>query len=334
MFLPKAVYYEKESENYELGKELLQRYKDKRIQCIEIENHNNIEVMRKKQNSEFPQMKQNLIIGIRKTHKFVPNHKTSDFLVPYTSSGCIAMCLYCYLVCNYNKCAYLRLFVNREQMLNKIIKVANESDKNLTFEIGSNSDLILENTITNNLVWTIENFKDNPKGLLTFPTKFDMVDPILPLDHNGKVIVRMSVNPREIIKTIEIGTSPLENRVKAINKLKDAEYKLGILIAPVILVEDWKKQYTELIQYLAENLSERVKKDVFFEIIFMTYSYVHRMINQEAFPKQTNLYNQEIMTVRGKGKYTYNKETREEAEMFLRDLMRKYFPHNEIKYIV
>ena len=334
MFLPKAVYYEKESENYELGKELLQRYKDKGIQCIEIENHNNIEVMRKKQNSEFPQMKQNLIIGIRKTHKFVPNHKTSDFLVPYTSSGCIAMCLYCYLVCNYNKCAYLRLFVNREQMLNKIIKVANESDKNLTFEIGSNSDLILENTITNNLVWTIENFKDNPKGLLTFPTKFDMVDPILPLGHNGKVIVRMSVNPREIIKTIEIGTSPLENRVKAINKLKDAEYKLGILIAPVILVEDWKKQYTELIQYLAENLSERVKKDVFFEIIFMTYSYVHRMINQEAFPKQTNLYNQEIMTVRGKGKYTYNKETREEAEMFLRDLMRKYFPHNEIKYIV
>lgn len=334
MFLPKAVYYEKESENYELGKELLQRYKDKGIQCIEIENHNNIEVMRKKQNSEFPQMKQNLIIGIRKTHKFVPNHKTSDFLVPYTSSGCIAMCLYCYLVCNYNKCAYLRLFVNRKQMLNKIIKVANESDKNLTFEIGSNSDLILENTITNNLVWTIENFKDNPKGLLTFPTKFDMVDPILPLDHNGKVIVRMSVNPREIIKTIEIGTSPLENRVKAINKLKDAEYKLGILIAPVILVEDWKKQYTELIQYLAENLSERVKKDVFFEIIFMTYSYVHRMINQEAFPKQTNLYNQEIMTVRGKGKYTYNKETREEAEMFLRDLMRKYFPHNEIKYIV
>lgn len=303
MFLPKAVYYEKESENYELGKELLKRYRDKGIQCIEIENHNNIEEMRKKQNSEFPQMKQNLIIGVRKTHKFVPNHKTSDFLVPYTSSGCIAMCLYCYLVCNYNKCAYLRLFVNREQMLGKIIKVANEAEKDLTFEIGSNSDLILENTITNNLVWTIENFKDNPKGLLTFPTKFDMVDSILPLDHKGKVIVRMSVNPREIIRTIEIGTSPLENRVRAINKLKDAGYKLGILIAPVILVEDWKKQYTELVQYLAENLSEQVKKDVFFEIIFMTYSYVHRMINQEA-------------------------------EIFLRDLMRKYFPHNEIKYIV
>ncbi len=334
MFLPKAIYYEKESENYELGKKLLANYRSQNIPCYEIENHNNIEEMRKKQNSEFINMKQNLIIGIRKTHNFVPNHKTSDFLVPYTSSGCTAMCLYCYLVCNYNKCAYLRLFVNREQMLEKIKKVANQSEKDFTFEIGSNSDLILENSITGNLEWTIENFKTNSKGLVTFPTKFDMVEPLLPLDHQGKIIIRMSVNPKEIIRTIEIGTSPLANRVKAINKLKQAGYKIGILIAPVILVEKWKEQYTELVQYLAENLSQEVKRDVFFEIIFMTYSYVHRMINSEAFPKLVDLYNQDIMTGRGKGKYTYRKEIKEEAEIFLRDLMRKYFPKNVIKYIV
>ena len=158
MFIPKAIYYEEASKNYELGKKLLQEYEEKGVKLIEIENHNNIFEMRSKQNKEFPQMKQNIIIGVRKTHKFVPNHKTSDYLVPYTSSGCIAMCMYCYLVCNYNKCAYLRLFVNREQMLDKIIKTAQKSDKELIFEIGSNSDLILENTITHNLKWTIENF--------------------------------------------------------------------------------------------------------------------------------------------------------------------------------
>lgn len=58
------------------------------------------------------------------------------------------MCLYCYLVCNFNKCSYLRLFVNREEMIEKIIKTANKSDKELVFEIGSNSDLVLENMIT------------------------------------------------------------------------------------------------------------------------------------------------------------------------------------------
>lgn len=84
MFKPNAIYYEKDIENYVLGQELLQKYRN--IPKVTIDNHNNIEEMRKKQNSDFPQMKKNLIIGIRKTHKFVENHKTSDFLVPYTSS--------------------------------------------------------------------------------------------------------------------------------------------------------------------------------------------------------------------------------------------------------
>ena len=232
MFKPKGIYYEKNIENYILGKQLLEKYKD--VPKFVIENHNNIEEMRKKQNSDFPDMKRNLIIGIRKTHKFVENHKTSDYLVPYTSSGCTAMCMYCYLVCNYNKCAYLRLFVNREEMLDKIIRTAEKSDKNLVFEIGSNSDLVLENSITGNLVWTIENFSSTNKGMLTLPTKFDMVDDILPLNHKGKIVIRMSVNPEEIINKVEFGTSRLKQRVEAINKLQEAGYHEGILIEQVI----------------------------------------------------------------------------------------------------
>ena len=332
MFIPKAIYYEKNIEDYELGRVLLEKYKDK--PKIIIENHNNIEEMRKKSNSEFADMKRNLIIGIRKTHKFTENHKTSDFLVPYTSSGCTAMCMYCYLVCNNNKCAYLRLFVNREQMLEKIIKVAQKSERELTFEIGSNSDLILENMITGNLIWTIENFANTQKGFLTLPTKFDMVDSILDLNHKGKIIIRMSVNPSEIINKVEFGTSRLNGRIEAINKLADAGYKIGILIAPVILVENWQKLYSSLIKELSVKLSDKVKKQAFFEIIFMTYSYVHTKINEEAFPTAINLYNKEIMTGRGNGKYAYKINTRKEAEIFLREKMKKYFPNNKIEYIV
>ena len=332
MFKPKAIYYEKNIDTYELGKELLEKYKD--IPKFKIENHNNIEEMRKKENKEFSNMKRNLIIGVRKTHKFVENHKTSDFLVPYTSSGCIASCMYCYLVCNYNKCAYLRLFVNREEMLDKIIKTAEKSEKNMIFEIGSNSDLILENTITNNLIWTINNFAKSKKGLLTFPTKFDMVDNILNLQHNEKVVIRMSVNPEEIINRVEFGTSRLDGRINAINKLKNAGYKIGILIAPVILVDNWKKLYEDLVKHLSEKLSNEVKKDVFFEIIFMTYSYVHTKINEEAFPNAINLYNKDIMTGRGRGKYMYKKDIRKDGDVFFREIMKKYFPNNEIAYIV
>ena len=332
MFKPDGIYYEKGVEEYALGKELFEKYKD--VPKTIIENHNNIEEMRTKSNKEFPKMKKNIIIGTRKTHKYVENHKVSDYLVPYTSSGCTAMCMYCYLVCNYNKCAYLRLFVNREQMLEKIIKTVHKSEKELTFEIGSNSDLILENTITGNLDWTIKEFSKTKKGYLTFPTKFDMVDSICELEHNGRIIPRMSVNPEKIINQVEFGTSRLKERVIAINKLKSADYKVGILIAPVIFVENWKEEYENLIKYLSENLSEKAKKEVFFEIIFMTYSYVHRMINQEAFPNAISLYNQEQMTGRGRGKYMYKQYIRQEGENFFREKLAKYFPENEIIYIV
>lgn len=304
------------------------------IPFVSIKSHNNIEALRTNPNCEFGRMKRDLIIGVRKTHKYEPNTKTSDYLVPYTSSGCSAMCLYCYLVCNYNKCSYLRLFVNREQMMDKLVKTAQGSSTPLTFEIGSNSDLVLENTITGNLDWTIEQFARRGKGFITLPTKFDMVDSLINLDHKGRTIIRMSVNPQEIIKKVEFGTSPLQKRIEALNKLKEAGYKIGILIAPVILVEGWQLHYKGLIEQLSASLSEEVKNEVFFEIIFMTYSYVHRMINKDAFPAAIDLYDPALMTVRGQGRYMYKSDLKKEGDAFFRQQLSAHFPQNTICYIV
>ena len=330
--IPDKIYYEPASLDFELGKILKNKFAD--IPWIPIENHNNIKELRNNPNSEFARMKRYLIIGIRKTHKYIPNYKTSDFIVPYTSSGCSAMCLYCYLVCNYNKCSYLRLFVNKEQMLQRLIKTATTADRELTFEIGSNSDLVLENTITSNLEWTIERFAKNEKGFITFPTKFDYVDSLLPLDHKGRTIVRMSINPQEIIKKIEFGTTSLGNRINAINKMCEAGYRVGLLIAPVILVDDWKNLYTELLSILADKLSYKVQKEMKIEIIFMTYSFVHRAINNDAFPNAVELYSQNLMTGRGMGKYCYKTPIRLGGEQFLREEIEKRFGKDKIIYVV
>ena len=79
-------------------------------------------------------------------------------------------------------------------MLDKVINTCNKSNKLLTMEIGSNSDLILENTITGNLKWTIENFANTKHGYLTFPTKFDMVDDILDAKHNNVLMKKPITN--------------------------------------------------------------------------------------------------------------------------------------------
>ncbi len=326
------VYYEPDTLNYELGKKLKEKYSA--LPWIPIENHNNIEELRKNPNTEFAAMKRHLIVGTRKTHVYRKNEKVSDFLVPYTSSGCTAMCLYCYLVCHYNKCSYLRLFVNREQMLDKLMKAARKGEKENTYEIGSNSDLVLENTITGNLEWTISQFAENERGFITFPTKFSMIDPLLKLEHRGRCIPRVSVNPPFIIREIEKGTSLLEKRIQAVNELAQAGYPTGILIAPVVLVEGWQKLYQELLDTLQELLSEQVKKTMFIEIIFMTYSYIHRAINEEAFPEAVDLYDRSLMTGRGMGKYTYHGQARVEGERFFREEIGTRFGEDKILYIV
>lgn len=317
---------------YPLGQELRRKYGN--LPWTEIESHNRIPQFQSAENKSFPLLKKKLIVGVRKTHKYVENHKVSDFLVPYTSSGCSAMCLYCYLVCNYNKCSYLRVFVNREQMMEKLIRTAEKSERPLTFEIGSNSDLILENGVTGNLPWTIERFASEGKGKITFPTKFGSIEPLLPLEHGGKTIFRMSVNPTEVIRRIELGTSPLRERVEAVNAMCEAGYPVGLLLAPVIFVPDWKRAYSQLIDELADTLSEKVKQTGFIEIIFMTYSFVHNAINTDAFPNALQLYQKEQMTGRGKGKYVYREALRAEGEAFLRRELSEKLGKMPILYVV
>lgn len=329
---PDKVFYEPAALEYELGIQMREKFIH--VPWIPIASHNNIEELRKKENKEFAGLKKHLIIGVRKSLKYVPNHKVSDYLVPYTSSGCSAMCLYCYLVCNYNKCSYLRLFVNREKMIDKLLKTASRAEKDLVFEIGSNSDLVLENTITQNLVWTIKKFSESSKGYLTFPTKFDMIEPLLSLNHNGRVIMRMSVNPQEIIRRIEFGTASLAARIDALNRMGAAGYRVGLLIAPVVLVDNWKELYQGLIKQLSERLSEQVKKQLFVEIIFMTYSYVHRAINKEAFPNAVELFDRKLMTGRGRGKYCYREDVRAAGERFLREQLSQKLSYVPILYVV
>ena len=329
---PERVYYEKNIEDYPLGRMLMEKYKSST--WYPIESHNNILELRTRPNEDFVAMKNYLIVGTRKTHKFYTNEKISDFIVPFTSSGCSAMCLYCYLVCNYNKCSYLRVFVNYEQMLENLIKKSHTYEKECVFEIGSNSDLILEDTVTGTLSQTIEEFAKRGRGAITFPTKFSMVDKLLPLNHNGKVIFRMSLNPQEIITKVEIGTSPLINRIRALNQMCEAGYRVGILIAPVIFVENWKAIYLELLDILEEKLTPKTKNSIFIEIIFMTYSYVQNAINSQAFPDGLTLYNKEIMTGRGRGKYCYKNSYRLEGEAFLRSEIEKRFQSVNIVYVV
>ena len=54
--------------------------------------------------------------------------------------------------------------------------------------------------------------------------------------------------------------------LKAVNKLVEAGYKVGVLIAPIILVDNWKDLYENLLKKMISSLSLRAKKEIIFEI--------------------------------------------------------------------
>ena len=327
------IYYESDIINYPLGKYLLNKYQ--KIPKTIISSHNNIEELRKYENKDFGKLKKYLIIGTRKTHKYTENRKISNYLVPFTSSGCAAMCMYCYLVCNYNKCSYLRVFVNTDEIINKLIKFSNSSQEELIFEIGSNSDLLLENFVTNTLTDNLEKFlKSTKKAKLTFPTKFNLIEPLLNISDKSRIIPRISLNPQRIITKVEFGTSNLKERIEAINILVKSGYKPYILIAPVIITDKFEEDYCDLIKFMKSTLIKEAQKNITFEIIFMTYSFIHRKINEEAFPNAINLYSKDLMTSRGVGKYHYRNEIKNTSKSYLEDLIRKNFKDCNIKYIV
>jgi spore photoproduct lyase len=114
----------------------------------------------------------------------------------------------------------------------------------------------------------------------------------------------------------------------------DAGYKVGILIAPVVMVDNWKELYAELIEQLSEDLSEKAKRQLFIEIIFMTYSYVHRAINKDAFPNAIELFDNALMTGRGQGKYWYREEIRTAGEQYLKEQISDKLKNIPIIYVV
>ena len=74
---PEKVFYEPAVLNYELGRQLKDKFAG--VEWIPVKNHNNIEQLRKNPNSEFTRMKRYLVIGVRKSLKYVPNNKFGFF---------------------------------------------------------------------------------------------------------------------------------------------------------------------------------------------------------------------------------------------------------------
>ena len=89
---------------------------------------------------------------------------------------------------------------------------------------------------------------------------------------NGKTRIRFSLMPEQVAQVVDVRTSPVNERIAAINDFVDAGYEVHINFSPVIVYDGWETDYIELFGKLDATLSATAKEQLKAEVIFLTHN--------------------------------------------------------------
>lgn len=117
-----------------------------------------------------------------------------------------------------------------------------------------------------------EFFRNNDGIAATLATKFV---PVTLLDANypgtKSVRIRMSLMPQRMSDIMEPNTSSILDRIMVINKLIDKGYDVHVNFSPVIMYQQWRKDYIQLFEMLDYWVEDKYKPSVLSEVIFLTH---------------------------------------------------------------
>ena len=193
------------------------------------------------------------------------------------AEGCPAHCQYCYLAGSLAGPPLTRAYANLDEILGGLPAYLGHgavtsgsvarSDEGTTFEASCYTDPLGIEHLTGSLAETVAFFgRWEAPVQLRFTTKFAAVEPLLGLDHRGRTRVRMSVNAPELIR-FEGGTDSLVARLHALGRLARAGYKVGLTVAPIQPLGDWRRGYRELFAAAADALASAPGLDLTIELI-------------------------------------------------------------------
>lgn len=166
--------------------------------------------------------------------------------------NCIYECEYCYLQ-GYFKSPDIVLFVNHDEICQEMRQLCcgrHKADKEVWFHAGEFSDSLALSGLTDE--WSIywETLKMTPNAFLELRTKSNNIRPLLKLEPLSNIIISFSLSTREASKQFDRKTPPLEARLKAIEKLVEHGYQIGIHLDPIIYNSDTIADYTDLLEHL------------------------------------------------------------------------------------
>ena len=259
----------------------------------------------------------------------------------HLAEGCPAHCQYCYLAGSLSGPPVVRVYANLPDILHNL---ANYETPNgsppASFEASCYTDPGGIEHLTGSLAETIRYFGTRPQARLRWVSKFDNVDSLLDLPHSGHTRCRASVNAAPVSKQFEGGVSPVSARLRALRKLAlpreqgGGGYPVGIVIAPIMPIDDWETHYAALLDDIETALN--FSCDLTFELITHRFTPGSRDVLSDWYPA-TKL----DMTMEGRDtkrnkfggtKYVYQKEMMKRLRGFFESEIARRFPQAKVLY--
>lgn len=189
--------------------------------------------------------------------------------------NCIYECQYCYLQGYFNT-PDIVLFVNHNEIIKDMQKITDEYP-DAWFHAGEYSDSLALSHLTNEWDEYWEFFKKNKQAKLELRTKSVNLKSIIELEPLDNVYISFTLAGFKEGKTYDLRCPSVQARLKAIDKLVQKGFKIGIHLDPIVHSEDIEESYETLLLELSKVLPDsqlgylsigvvRFTKDVYKEV--------------------------------------------------------------------
>ncbi len=295
----RRIYVEPAAAQLPRGREILARWPD--AERVEVASHWRIPELHGDEANvrRWVRIKtEALVLGVKTSLTARPNGRSSDFVAPSTANGCAMACAYCYVPRRKGYSNPITLFANIEKISGYLERHVrrqgvkpepNQCDPHAwVYDIGENSDCSVDALLSPNVADLVELFAGLPTAKASFATKYVNRD-LLELDPRSRTRIRFSLMPEADSRLLDVRTSPVAERIAAVDDFVAAGYEVHLNLSPVVVREGWLEAWEELLTQVADGVGPAARAQLAAEVIFLTHNEQLHEVNLGWHPRAEDL---------------------------------------------